>query len=115
MLSSNLISDNLDSSMNSSVASRIHYKPAKLHRATGVGSAIVNILMGATEFFNDGHYTDYYRLNQINQTIVLEERVRTKISLIEARVLAINKMVEYDSNWKQYLKEEGNILFEDNF
>lgn len=87
----------------------------RINSRTQVQSNRVSQILGA--FFHAGTFLkitpidDLMTRNYLNQSISIEERIRTKITLIEAKRMALNSMKKYNDSWSLYLKDEGNRYY----
>lgn len=75
------------------------------------GSNILRAFFNAGSFFKMMPINESIMRDCLNQSIIIEERIKTKITLAEAKKMAIYSMKRYEDSWNIYLKDESNKYF----
>jgi hypothetical protein len=84
-----------------------HTLSPKRYPMPGKIRTILSAAFGAAAIFQTSSSTTPFAPSFVNQSaIVIEERIRRKITLAEAHKLSISIFKKYEENWNSYLKEE---------
>ncbi len=68
-------------------------------------------IFGSTSILKLPDVDTFFIPDQFNNSIVIEDRIRNKLSLLEADRLSLNIMQEYEERMKNYLAGEGAVFF----